>query len=418
VLDIKFIRRQPDAVKAGCRNKGIDADIDRILSLDSERKDLTFKTETLRHERKSLSEGIGRLMKEGRAVEAENSKKRVSEIKDELSSLESRLAQVEKDQQALLLLVPNMPLPDVPDGADEKANILVRQNGEPAKFSFAFKPHWEIGEKLGILDLSAGAKISRSGFPVFKGSGARLIRALLDFMLDMHTKEHGFTEVWVPPLVNRAAMTGTGQLPKFEFDMYRVEQDDLFLIPTAEVPVTNLVRDTVLDRKDLPMRLCAYSPCFRREAGAAGKDTRGLIRVHWFDKVEMVSICTPEQGPSEHEHMLSAAENVLKKLGLTYRVVLLCAKEMSFSNAKCFDIEVWCPGVEKWLEVSSVSTFTDFQARRMNTRFRGKDGALHFAYTLNGSGVAFPRLIISLLENYQTETGEVVFPNALEQYLK
>ncbi len=417
MLDIKLIRRDPDMVRRAIENKRQGGDVDKILALDEQRKELTHRAESLRHERKTLSADIGRLMKESKAGEAEKPKKRVAEIKDEMKDAETWLAEVDNALKSEMLLIPNIPLDDVPVGKDEKDNKPVSTHGEPSCLAFKARPHWELGEALGILDLTAGSKISGTGFPVFTGMGARLVRGLINFMLDLHTTEFGYKEAWVPPLVNRDSMTGTGQLPKFEFDMYRIEADDMFLIPTAEVPVTNLVRGDNLLYRDLPLRYCAYTPCFRREAGSHGKDTRGLTRVHWFDKVELVSFCKPEDSPAEHKHMLAAAEEVLKRLGLTYRVSILCTGEMSFSNAKCFDIEVWCPGVNKWLEVSSVSTFTDFQSRRMNTRFRGEDGKLHFLHTLNGSGVALPRLIIALLEFYQQKDGGVKVPEPLVSYL-
>jgi seryl-tRNA synthetase len=312
--------------------------------------------------------------------------------------------------------IPNITLPDVPEGG-EAANKVVRSWGDPRPAA-GVVPHWEIGEKLGILDLAAGAKIAGSGFIVLRGAGARLTRALMAFMLDMHTKEHGYQETWVPFVVNRRAMAGTGQLPKFEDDMYRVSEDDLFLIPTAEVPVTNLARDEVWDAAALPMGLTAYTPCFRREAGAAGKDTRGLIRVHQFDKVELVRFATPETSAAQLELLTGHAEAVLERLGLPYRRLLLAAGDTGFSSAMTYDLEVWAPGVGKWLEVSSCSNFTDFQARRANIRYRPAAGEKpRFVHTLNGSALAFPRTIIALLEHHQRADGTITVPEALRPYL-
>ena len=319
------------------------------------------------------------------------------------------------DQRALT--VPNFPLDSLPEG-DASANRVVRTWGEPPQFGFAPKPHWELGSALGILDLPAGAKITGSGFPLLRGNGARLIRALAAFMIDLHTREHGYEEIAPPYLVNRATATGTGQLPKFEDDLYGLPADDLFLIPTAEVPVTNIHRDEILDGAALPKGYVAYTPCFRREAGAHGKDTRGLIRVHQFDKVELVRLCRPDDSPAEHELMTRHAETVLQRLGIPYRVVELAAGDIGFGSARTYDLEVWAAGVGTWLEASSSTTFTDFQARRANIRFRPEPKAKpEFVHTLNASGVAFPRTIVALLENNQAADGSVRVPPALVPYL-
>jgi seryl-tRNA synthetase len=315
------------------------------------------------------------------------------------------------------LALPNFPAAAIPDG-DATANRVVRTWGEPPRFDFTPRPHWELGAALGILDLPAGAKLAGSGFPLFRGPGARLVRALSGFMLDLHTREHGYEEIAPPYLANRASLVGTGQLPKFEDDLYAVPSDDLFLIPTAEVPLTNIHRDEILDAADLPRGYCAWTPCFRREAGAHGKDTRGLIRVHQFDKVELVRFSRPEDAEAEHARMTGHAETVLRRLGLPYRVLELAAGDLGFASARTYDLEVWAAGIGGWLEASSSSNFTDFQARRANIRYRPAAGARpEFVHTLNASGVAFPRTIIALLENYQAADGSVRVPEALVPYL-
>jgi len=316
------------------------------------------------------------------------------------------------------LIIPNIPHISVKSGTDSTQNTEVLTWGEPKKYSFKPKEHTEVAQDLGILDMARGAKLSGSGFALFRGLGARLERALVNFMLDVHTKEHGYTEFWPPYLVNRATMTGTGQLPKFEEDMYKLKDDDLFLIPTAEVPVTNIHRDEVLKEEELPLKYTAYTPCFRREAGSYGKDTKGLVRVHQFDKVELVKFSRPETSYEEHEKMLMDAERVLQKLELPYRVLQLCSGDMGFGAAKCYDIEAWAAGLGRWLEVSSVSNFEDFQARRANLRFKRKEtGKSELVHTLNGSGLALPRVVIAILENNQNADGSVLVPAALRPYL-
>jgi seryl-tRNA synthetase len=314
------------------------------------------------------------------------------------------------------LRIPNIPHASVPVGKDAAANREVRRYGEPKTFSFAPRPHWELGARLGLFDFERGAKLAGTGFPLYTGLGARLERALIQFMLDVHTTEHGYVEVSPPFLVNTAAMTGTGQLPKMAEDMYHVQSDDLWLVPTAEVPVTNIYREELI-RAPLPIKLTAYSPCFRREAGAAGRETRGLIRVHQFDKVELVKFVEPETSYDELEKLVADAEDILRRLGLTYRVLQLCTGDLSFAAAKCYDIELWAPGQQAWLEVSSCSTFEDFQARRAQIRYRNRDGKPAFVHTLNGSGVALARLVVALLENGQEADGGVALPEALQPYL-
>ncbi|MBA3497177.1 MAG: serine--tRNA ligase, partial [Gemmatimonadales bacterium] len=373
------------------------------------------QAETLKAERNAATADVARRKRSGEP--ADELMARLKTSGDEVKTLDGHLRELDSalDQHALAL--PNFPAAEAPDG-DANANRVVRTWGEPPAFDFAPRPHWELGAALGILDLPAGAKIAGSGFPLFRGPGARLVRGLAGFMLDLHTREHGYEEVAPPYLVNRAALTGTGQLPKFEDDLYAIGSDDLFLIPTAEVPVTNIHRDEILEAGDLPRGYCAWSPCFRREAGAHGKDTRGLIRVHQFDKVELVRFARPEESAAELLRLIGHAEAVLQRLELPYRVLELAAGDTGFASAHTFDLEAWAAGVGAWLEVSSASTFTDFQARRANVRFRPAPKAKpEFVHTLNASGVAFPRTIVALLENNQAADGSVRVPPALVPYL-
>jgi seryl-tRNA synthetase len=339
-------------------------------------------------------------------------------VSDKVKQLESEIKTLNEDLDFLLKRIPNIPADDVPVGKDPTSNVMVKSWGEKKAFSFTPLPHWELGKELDILDFERAAKISGTGFTLYKGAGARLERALCNFMLDLHTQEHGYIEVLPPYLVNRTSMTGTGQLPKLEEDMYRLPDDDLFLIPTAEVPVTNIHANEILTNKELPILYAAYTACFRREAGSYGKDTKGMIRVHQFNKVELVKFVRPETSYDELESLLSVSEKVLQLLGLQYQVVKLCTGDLSFAAAKCYDIEVWSPGVDKFLEVSSCSNFEDFQARRSNIRFRDDDnGNLKFVHTLNGSGVALPRTMIAILETYQREDGTVEIPDVLKPYM-
>jgi seryl-tRNA synthetase len=338
-------------------------------------------------------------------------------VGDRIQALDAVVSETEVTIRSLLLELPNLPAPQVPPGGEED-NVLVREWGEKASFDFSPRPHWDLGEELGILDLPRGAKVSGSGFPVLRGKGARLQRGLIDFMLDLHTLEHGYEELRVPYLVSEETMIGTGQLPKFAEESYLSDRDDLWLIPTAEVPVTNLYRDEILGMEDLPARFTAYTPCFRREAGAAGKDTRGLLRVHQFDKVELVRYEDPHRSSEALEELTGEAEKVLQRLGLAYRVVLLAAGDLGFSSAMTYDLEVWAPGVQRWLEVSSCSVFTDYQSRRANLRFRRAPGEKpEFVHTLNGSGLALPRLVVAVLETYQDAGGGVRLPDPLPSYV-
>jgi seryl-tRNA synthetase len=416
VIDLKLLRASPAQVRAALARRG-DGTLTRLLdeleALDMKRRTLTGQLDQLKAERNDAAKADALHVKQHGALPADVVAQR-KQLGERVASLEAELRQIESVLDAKVLFVPNLPLPEVPDG-DGTHNAVVRSWGTPAPKGG--KPHWEIGERLGILDPARGAKLAGSGFPVLVGAGARLARALINFMLDLHTRTHGYVEVEPPFLVRREIMTGTGQLPKFEDDAYRTEPDDLFLVPTAEVPVTNLHRDEILDGAALPKGYVAYTPCFRREAGAAGKDTRGLLRVHQFDKVELVRFCRAPDSPAEHEKLTAHAEEVLRRLELPYRVVLLATGDLGFAGAKTYDLEAWAPGVGQWLEVSSSSTFTDYQARRANIRCRPRPGEKpEFVHTLNASGVALPRTLAALLETYQQPDGSVVLPPALAPY--
>ncbi len=416
MLDINFIRNNPDRVKQAIAHKHENAaNVDQILDLDAQRRSLLHTCEQLKSKRNEKSKEVSELKKKGQ--DASRIIEETKKIGDEIKSFEEKLNELEPRINGLLLRIPNIPAPDVPVGKDERDNVIVKTWGQRKAFDFAPLPHWELGRLLNILDLERSSKISGSGFILLRGPGAKLERALFSFMLDLHTREHGYTELFPPFLVNRTSMTGTGQLPKLEEDMYRTSADDLFLVPTAEVPVTNIHRDEILSHKDLPIYYTAYTPCFRREAGSYGKDTRGIIRVHQFNKVELVKLVKPETSYDELESLLGNAEKVLQLLGLEYRVAKLSTGDMSFAAAKCYDIEVWTPGVGKFLEVSSCSNFEDFQARRINIRFRDEDGKLRFVHTLNGSGLALPRTVIAILETYQQKDGSVVIPEVLQPYM-
>ena len=412
MLDAKFIAENRDLVKRAAAHKHEKrADVDLIAELNDQRKKLQTELDGANHESKKISEEY-RTSADKAALG-----KRGSDVKERIKGLEAQMREIEGKLREALLWVPNIPHESVPVGEDAAANRIEKTWGDPKKFPFKAKPHWETGAKLGILDEERAAKLSGSNWLLLKGAGARLERALISFFLDVHTREHGYTEIWPPYLVNRASMLGTGQLPKLEEDMYRLKDDDLFLIPTAEVPVTNLHRDEMLAAKDLPIKYTAYTACFRREAGAYGKDTRGMVRIHQFDKVEMVRFAPPDQSWTHLEELTRNAETLLERLGLPYRRVVLSTGDLSFASAKTFDLEAWSPGVERWLEVSSCSNFTDFQARRMNCRFRDADGKVKFVHTLNGSGLALPRIVIAILENYQREDGSVEIPEALHPYM-
>ncbi len=414
MLDVKFIRDNPDLVKKGVAAKNQKLDIDKILDLDRSRRAIIAEVEQLKALRNKVSEEIAR--KKKNKEDASSQIAEMKEVGQKISAQDVELRAVEGELEGLLLWIPNMPHSSVPIGPDEESNVTVREWGQIPHLNFEIQPHWVIGEKYGLIDLPAAAKIAGSGFYVLKGAGARLQRALVQFMLDTHTRD-GFIEVAPPVLANAKTMTGTGQLPKLAEDMYFLNDDGIYMIPTAEVPVTNIHQEEILSEEDLPRYYVAHSQCFRREAGAAGKDTRGLIRVHQFEKVEMVKIVTPEKSYDELETLLAQAEKIIQALKIPYRVRLLASGDLSFAAAKCYDIEIWAAGIGKYLEVSSVSNFEDFQARRMNTRFRDKDKKVRFVHTLNGSGTALPRLLAAIMENYQTDYGTIVVPEVLRPYM-
>ncbi len=416
--DFRVLRDEVEALRNGMRRRGrleaLAPTIERGVSLDRERRAMIQAVEERKAARNVNSQEVARRKKGGQDAEELIAGGRA--LGAEIAQMESELATSECELQEILLELPNVPLDEVPDG-DETSNRVEKTWGEPRPAD-GCRAHWDIAAALGVLDRERGAKISGSGFVVLRGPGARLTRAMMNFFIDTHVREHGYEEVWVPKVVNRASMVGTGQLPKFEEDMYGLKDEDLFLVPTAEVPVTNLYRDEILEAGTLPRGFVAYTPCFRREAGAAGKDTRGLLRLHEFDKVEIVRYTTPEQSPAEHERLTRHAELLLERLELPYRRVLLAAGDTGNASAKTWDLEAWAPGVGKWLEVSSCSTFTDYQARRANIRYRPGPGEKpRFVHTLNGSGLAFPRVMACLLEHHQRSDGTVTIPEALRPYL-
>ncbi|MFH1732901.1 MAG: serine--tRNA ligase [Planctomycetota bacterium] len=415
MLDVEFIRQNPDVVQQAAKNKGEAVDAAAFLALDAQRRELMTQVETLRSERNANSKKVAELKRSGGNADAFITKTR--EISDRIKGIEQDLSALDEQFRTILLTFPNIAAADVQVGRDEKDNVEIRHWGERAAFDFQPKPHWDIARELDIIDFERATKIAGPFFALYKGAGARLERALINFMLDLHTGEHGYREISPPFVAGRKATTGTGQLPKLEEDMYCCEVDDLFLIPTAEVPVTNIHRDEVLDADQLPLCYVAYTPCFRREAGSYGRDTRGLMRLHQFDKVELVKFVRPENSRGELEALLGNAEVVLQRLGIEYRVLRLCTGELSFAAAKCYDIEVWAPGIERWLEVSSCSSYEDFQARRSGIRFREKGGKPQFVHTLNGSGVALARLVLAIIEQYQTAGGRVRVPEALLAYM-
>jgi seryl-tRNA synthetase len=417
MLDLKFIRNNPETVARGISAKKTDADIGALLDLDQKRRDLLAASENLKAERNRANQEIATAKKGGKPdpelIE------RMKELSGRIKALDTEVAGVEEELRKRQLAIPNLPHESVPPGESEQDNKEIKHWGEPKEFAYEPRPHWEIGEQLGILDGKRASKLAGSGFALFSGVGALLERALINWMLDVHTTGQGYTEVSTPFIATRDCMTGTGQLPKMEEDMYLVEADDLFLIPTAEVPVTNLHREEILDGSRLPLYYTAYTPCFRREAGSYGKDTRGLIRVHQFDKVEMVKFVKPETSYQELETLLADAEALLQMLGLHYRVLELCSADLSFAASKCYDIEVWAPGVNKYLEVSSCSNFESFQARRSGIRYRPEAGARpEYVHTLNGSGLALPRTVTALLETCQNPDGTVTIPEVLRPYMR
>ena len=416
MLDLKFIRENPDKVKKAMQDRGKPADIDGLLTLDERRRKAVKEVEEIKRRKNIASDEIAKLLREKK-----DAKPKIVEMKaisEDEKKLDEEVRDLEQEIQSALYDIPNIPHESIPVGKDASANKIVRAWGKERKFSFAPRNHIELGEYLDILDFPRASKITGSNFPLFKGDGARLERSLINFMLDLHTKEHGYKEIFPPFLVNRASMTGTGQLPKFEEDMYRLKDEDLFLVPTAEVPLTNLHMNEILDEDKLPIYYTAYTACFRREAGSYGKETKGLIRVHQFDKVELVKFVKPQTSYDELEKLVGDAEEVLQKLDLQYRIVMLSTGDLSFAASKCYDFEAYAPGVATWLEVSSCSNFEDFQARRANIKYRSKDGGkAEYIHTLNGSGVALARTMIALLESYQNADGTVAIPEALRPYM-
>jgi seryl-tRNA synthetase len=420
MLDIRFVREKKDIVMNALNMRGEDTSIlDTLLTIEGERKGQLSSVEELRQQRNKLSEEIGKLKREKKDASTllTNAKK----ISDEIAEKEQRLRDLESRAEEELLLIPNIPHETVPSGKDETENVTLRTSGEIPTFSFQPLNHWDIGENLGVLDFDRASKIAGARFALYKGTGATLERALINFMLDLHTKEFGYTEVLPPILVNRESMTGTGQLPKFEDDLFKVDNETkgFYLIPTAEVPVTNIHKKEILNEEDLPIYYTSYTPCFRREAGSYGKDTRGLIRQHQFNKVELVKFVKPENSYEELESLTQNAEEVLKRLGLPYRVVTLCTGDLGFAAAKTYDIEVWFPAQEKYREISSCSNFENFQARRADIRFKrkGKKGT-EFVHTLNGSGLAIGRTLAAILENFQQQDGSVIIPQVLHPYME
>lgn len=415
MLDLKEIRTEPDKYLSLLKAKGAEARLQELLDLDAKRRQLVARSDELKALRNRVSDEIAQLKRQGISAEAQILEMKA--VSQTIKEQDSQIAQLETEIEKILVTLPNIPHSSVKIGRGAEDNEVVKSWGQVPHYDFNLKDHLDLGEKLGILDFKRAAKISGSGFPLYVGKGAVLERALINFMLDFHRKQHGYCEVFPPFLVARESAFGTGQLPKLEDDMYKTTEDDLFLIPTAEVPVTNIHRDEIIPENRLPIKYVAYSGCFRREAGSYGKETRGLSRVHQFNKVELVWFTTPETSYDVHERLLQDAEEILQALKLHYRVVALCSGDLSFAAAKCYDIEVWAPGTGKYFEVSSVSNFEDFQARRANIRYRrASDNKVKYLHTLNGSGVATPRLMIALLETYQTDEGKVVIPEVLHPY--
>jgi seryl-tRNA synthetase len=417
MLDIKYLRQNIDIVRQKMDARGQKIDFDRFIRLDAKRRDILGAVETLRNERNSVSKQVGELKKKKEDASALIEK--MGDVSAKIKEYDESLRVTEEELNAFVMIVPNIQHESVPPGSGSEDNAVVRTWGEKPVFSFEPKQHFDLGENLNILDFARGAKITGARFTLYRGAGAQLERALVSFMLDLHTEKHGYTEVLTPFMVNAESMTGTGQLPKFKEDLFKIEGMEYYLIPTAEVPVTNIYRDEILEEEKLPIYLVAYSPCFRAEAGSYGKDTRGLIRQHQFNKVEMVKFSKPETSYDELEKLTANAEEVLEKLGIPYRTVCLCTADLGFSSAKTYDVEAWMPGQNTYREISSCSNFDDFQARRAAIRFRRKDsGKVEFVHTLNGSGLAVGRTVVAILENYQQADGSVIIPEALRPYMR
>lgn len=415
MLDIKLIRENPEKVNELLKRRNPDLSIDAVLAVDEERRQIQTQADELRAKRKNESQKIGMMKKNGENTDA--IQEDVRKLGDEIKALEEKQVELDEKQRNLLLYTPNIPDETTPIGASDADNVEVSKWGEPTKFDFEFKAHWDLCEEKNLVDFERGVKISQSRFTLYRGKGAKLERAVINFFLDEHTEKQGYEEILPPFMCNSATMTGTGQLPKFKEDMYKCVDEDLYLIPTAEVPVTNIYQNEILSEDDLPKYMTAYTPCFRREAGSAGKDTRGLIRVHQFNKVEMVKLCTPETSPMEHEKLTEDAEDMLKKLNLPFRRVALSTGDIGFSANKCWDLEVWMPSYNAYKEISSCSNFGDYQARRANIRYKEKaTGKTRFVHTINGSGLAVGRTVAAIIENFQQADGTIIVPEVLRKY--
>ncbi len=415
MLDIKLIRENPEKINELLKRRNPELSIDAVLEVDEERRQIQTQADELRAKRKNDSQKIGMMKKNGENTDA--IQEDVRKLGDEIKALEEKQVELDEKQRNLLLYTPNIPDETTPIGASDADNVEVSKWGEPTKFDFEFKAHWDLCEEKNLVDFERGVKISQSRFTLYRGKGAKLERAVINFFLDEHTENQGYEEILPPFMCNAATMTGTGQLPKFKEDMYKCVDEDLYLIPTAEVPVTNIYQNEILSEDDLPKYMTAYTPCFRREAGSAGKDTRGLIRVHQFNKVEMVKLCTPETSPMEHEKLTEDAEEMLKKLNLPFRRVALSTGDIGFSANKCWDLEVWMPSYNAYKEISSCSNFGDYQARRANIRYKEKStGKTRFVHTINGSGLAVGRTVAAIIENFQQADGTIIVPEVLRKY--
>ena len=416
MLDIKLIRENPEKINELLKRRNPELSIDEVLEIDAERRKIQFEADELRAKRKNESQKIGLMKKNGENTDS--IQEEVRKIGEDIKALEEKEAELNVKQTNLLLHIPNTPDETTPIGLTEDNNIALKYFGEPTKANFELKAHWDICTEKGFVDFERGVKLAQSRFSLYRGLGAKLERSIINFFLNTHTTEHGYEEIFPPVMVNSDAMKGTGQLPKFREDMYKCENEDLFLIPTAEVPVTNIYAGEILSEDDLPKYMTAYTPCFRREAGSAGKDTRGLIRQHQFNKVELVKLCTPQTSAEEHEKLTQNAERVLELLGLPYRRVALCCGDIGFSAKKCYDLEVWMPSYNDYKEISSCSNFGDYQARRANIKYRNKEtGKVEFVHTLNGSGLAVGRTFAAILENFQQEDGSIIIPEVLRPYM-
>ena len=414
MLDIKLIRENPEKINELLKRRNPDLSVDNVIKIDEDRRKIQFELDNLRAKRKTESNKIGAMKKDG--IDTTELQAQIRQMGDEIKSLEEKLNELDVAQKEALLFIPNTPDENIPIGVDDSFNVEIKRWGEPTKFDFEAKAHWDLCPELNMLDFERGVKLAHTRFTLYRGKGARLERAIINFFLDTHTQTRGYEEILPPVMANSKTMTGTGQLPKFKEDMFKCVDEDLYLIPTAEVPVTNIYQDEILDEEMLPKYMTAYTPCFRREAGSAGKDTRGLIRQHQFNKVELVKLTKPEESADEHEKLTRDAENVLELLKLPYRRVCLSTGDIGFSAKKCYDLEVWMPSYNNYKEISSCSNFGDYQARRANIRFRRKDGSVEFVHTLNGSGLAVGRTLAAICENFQTADGHIIVPEVLRKY--